>query len=332
MLEAKMDWLAFTIRGVASNEVISQCLQLDFGDFVAVNKGLIGYNSQLCWNDGNIKVLYNQDKNERGVFEHPNNAMGVHVIMTGDGCEQYSLLADWSELFTRIKALDYHITRLDLAIDDLNNTLIEFDKLHQYAVAGCYTSRWSIWKEIFTYKTKNNEAIGRTLYFGSPKSDLQCRIYDKALESGLAEENWTRIELTYKNDHASNVFNFLHDGKGIGEVVRSTLSKYLTFRTPNFQDKNKSRWPVVSWWAQFIKEAESLQMTTGKLKSQKSIEQMQEWLEKQISPTLAAVMLANKGDMTWFYTLLDKGKMKFKKKHLDAIKNFVASIEESENQ
>src|SRR5699024_12616726 len=55
-------------------------------------------------------------------------------------------------------------------------------------------------------------------------------------------------------------------------------------------DQNKSRWPTANWWNLLLSNVEELQLTIKK--EPKSIEDMTAWVDRQISPTIAAIMKA----------------------------------------
>ena len=107
-------------------------------------------------------------------------------------------------------------------------------------------------------------------------------------------------------------------------ALRETLNNYIRFLEPTDTDVNRSRWPSAPWWATFIDEAGQLSLTTTP--ADRSIEDMRSWIERQISPTLATILLADKGEMGWLKDALITGKGRLKPKHYEAIEQYLADL------
>ena len=58
-------------------------------------------------------------------------------------------------------------------------------------------------------------------------------------------------------------------------------------------------------------------------KEQKSIDDMKDWLERQIAPTIAAVLTANEGDLSWLHEIIGKGAQRLSQRHRDAIAQYL---------
>ena len=328
-LTAKVDWLEFTIKNHTATCIIENLLLLSEADFTALPKGRYGYSHQLKWSKGNLFVLYNED-------ESPLSDMGVHVLLSGSGCDTYSVHRELLDLMQAVVCHQcYKFTRIDLAIDDMQGELLVFDRIHHHATAGLYTSRWAVWNEVLTHKTSDNTYVGRTLYFGSRSSDIFCRVYDKTLEQLYKHRNdeeealeipekWTRLEIVYKKERATLLAEHLSETEDLGVALRETLNNYIRFLEPTDTDVNRSRWPSAPWWATFIDEAGQLSLTTTP--ADRSIEDMRSWIERQISPTLATILLADKGEMGWLKDALVTGKGRLKPKHYEAIEQYLNDL------
>lgn len=131
---------------------------------------------------------------------------GAHVMITGRGCKEYAVNHDLMALFKRVFTWSHrNFSRIDLALDDIGSKIVNFGQIHEASINGWFTSRWSKWDELNSRQTSTNDFLGQTIYFGSQKSDLYCRIYNKTLERKAnsntddAEtsipEAWTRLEL-----------------------------------------------------------------------------------------------------------------------------------------
>lgn len=324
-LTAIFDWIEFTVLDMPVKDVIDTILALPFDDFTPLEKGRFGYQNQLKWNNGNVFVLFTSLDKEVTEDVRIKESMGVHVMLTGTGCRHYESDHKTLELLRRAYALErVNFSRIDVAIDDYCSKIISYDRINKSALAKTFTSRWSKWDEINSRETSSGDYIGRTMYFGSQVSEIFCRIYDKTLErKAKAEEGeeipeaWTRLEIVYRKERAKKVVEHLIDHQlPIGYVLRGTLKHYLRFLSPS-TDQNKSRWPSAKWWEALLSGVEAIQLTEKK--DTKSIEQMKSWVEKQIAPTMAAILKAHDGDMEWLRQTIVEGSSRLKRHHRDAI-------------
>lgn len=218
MLSVIIDWLEFTVLKCQLDTVM-EILELKIEDFSPLSKGRFGYHHQLKWNDGNVFIMFTSINDRVDADAKINEKSGIHVMITGQGCRQFSTSHNLNELIIALSARDHvNFTRIDLAIDDYESHIINFTCIHDHALRGHFTSRWSKWDEVNSRQTSSNEYLGRTMYFGSQQSDLFCRIYDKTLErKANADEDidteWTRLELVYRKERASMLVKYLVDGE-----------------------------------------------------------------------------------------------------------------------
>ena len=78
------------------------------------------------------------------------------------------------------------------------------------------------------------------------------RIYDKAAERGLPEEqHWVRVELQLRRDRASQ-FAFAAVSEPIGTLFRGVLVNYVRYVDDPGADTNRWRWPMKPYWAELI--------------------------------------------------------------------------------
>ena len=325
-LTVSIDWLEFTILNSQLHQVM-ETLELKWDDFSKLSKGKFGYNNQIKWSDGSIFIMFtakDEDVNEGTLI---NQKAGVHVMLTGQGCRQYSVNHDLLSLIKRLHSLPkVNFSRIDLAIDDFESKIINYDRIHEAAINGHFTSRWSKWDEINSRQTSDNHFLGRTMYFGSQVSEIFCRIYDKTLERKAKSDetdipkNWTRLEMVYRKERATKLVDFLINKQmPIGYVLRGTLKHYLRFVLPS-TDRNKARWSTTAWWEELLSNVDRLQLTIKK--EARTIDDMTAWIDQQISPTLSAILKAQEGDLGWLRNILAKGSKRLSQKHKDAIKQY----------
>lgn len=331
MLSVIFDWVEFTILEVSLKDAF-EILELPFSDFMPLSKGRFGYRNQLKWSMGNVFVMFTAKTDEIDENTLIDSKTGVHVMITGQGCRQYSANQDLLRLVGTLYLLPrVNFSRIDLAIDDYNSQIISYDRINQAALARNFTSRWSKWDEINSRQTSTGAFLGRTMYFGSQASDLFCRIYDKTLERKANAEDerdipksWTRLEVVYRKERATKLVEHLMQGLPIGEALRGTLKQYIRFLKPT-SDTNKSRWPTATWWEIFLQKVESLQLTIKK--ESKSIEDIAAWVDKQIGPSLAAILKAHEGDLDWLRQVIAKGSHRLSRRHIDAINIYKGQLQ-----
>lgn len=329
-LTVSIDWLEFTILNSQLHEVM-KTMELKWDNFSKLSKGKFGYNNQIKWSDGSIFIMFtakDEDVNESTLI---NPKSGVHVMITGKGCHQYSVNHDLISLIKRLYSLPrVNFSRIDLAIDDFESKIINYDRIHEAAINGHFTSRWSKWDEINSRQTSDNHFLGRTMYFGSQVSEIFCRIYDKTLERKAKSDeteipkNWTRLEMVYRKERATKLVDFLvNKNMPIGYVLRGTLKHYLRFILPS-TDRNKARWRTTAWWEELLSSVDRLQLTVKK--EARTIDDMTAWIDQQISPTLSAILKAQEGDLGWLRSILAKGSKRLTQKHKDAINQYLKGM------
>ena len=183
------------------------------------------------------------------------------------------------------------------------------------AKRGNVISKWKTSTEILKRELRDGKIIGHTLSVGSRSSKIYLRIYDKAMEQRVAGP-WYRIELEIKDERAEILQTILLFETGVGRVISGILNQYIRFVIPS-NDTNKSRWKTAPWWTRLVASMDKLQLT--KKPQEKSIEEVREWVKKQIGPTLAMLMIYDEGDMTQLFQTINSGKRRLKQKHMQII-------------
>lgn len=328
-LSVIIDWLEFTALDAQLPDVM-RLLGLKIEDFSMLSKGRFGYHNQAKWKNGNIFLMFTAIEEKDDLLDiKVNLKSGIHVMITGQGCRQYAVNGD---LIMLIRKLHLHervnFSRIDIALDDYKSKVVSYDRIHDEALAGHFTSRWSKWDEITSRRSSDNTYLGRTMYFGSQASDLFCRVYDKTLERIANSDDdkktipdaWTRLEVVYRKDRAKKLVEYLMQGQPLGQVLRGTLAQYMRFLVPA-RDKNKARWPSAPWWDLLLADVDKLTLTVKK--EAKTIDEMVEWVDRQIAPTMAAILTAQGGDLAWLRSILASGSQRLSQKHKDAINQYL---------
>lgn len=229
-----IDWLTFSSKQMSVQDAqqflgMCECTWESLG-------GLNGYRDRLHFHG--ISICYNGRED-----------MGICINLSGSGCRAFETYGtgDWLNTIRVLLADpdDYNITRLDIAYDD-HTGILDIDRLKLDVDEGYFSCKARWWK--IEYGTS-----GTTIYFGSPKSDIRVRIYDKAAERGFSDRHWIRVELQLRDDRARKFLEMVvGNAFDVGGVFSGVIANYLNFKEPSPGDTNKSRWPVAVYWSDFI--------------------------------------------------------------------------------
>lgn len=294
-----IDWLQFTLLRDDGLQVVFRILRLNPSDFERLDKGGLGYKDQLINN--NVRIYFNG-----------NLGMGVNTSISGKGCRYMESqgINLWSLVFRLARSARINITRLDLALD---TDIKLIDKIRASIDSKKYISK----SRSISYICKSGKDSTRTetIYIGSRSSDLMIRIYDKAIEQGLEEQDWERWEIVLKKEKIIEAIPLLK--KDISQTFRNIL--YTYFRPIQKIESNKSRSKVEKWYLKFLGQVEKVSLYRDP--AQKTIEDKWAWVEKQVAPTLALLSLAF--DNTEFLSGLALGNTeRIKKKDLELIEKY----------
>ena len=244
------DWLSFTTNCLDLTGVMS-LLGL-YGLPFQEGKGMHGFRYRKYFEG--ISIHYDRDD---GL---------VWLEMSGTGCrafETYSIHKDWSKLFTEFinEPFSYNVTRLDVAYDDFKGVLNQ-DTMIDYMKNRYLSTKFRDYG-IEHYSFVKDDC---TLFFGSNKSDIYMRCYNKAAERGRDDiPHWVRFELQLRDDRA---YNFIKEymkrytgeiQEPLGHVFASVVQNYVRFVEPS-EDTNKSRWSTAPFWQEFVNSAEDIRL------------------------------------------------------------------------
>ncbi len=206
---------------------------------------------------------YNQCLYYDGISIHIDDDICV-IEMSGKGCrtaEDLNPSLDWFRFISNFDAMiryrndagdppPVHISRLDIAFDDLGNKIVTLPLLQKYVRLGKYVCRAYDIRPI-------PGTCESSIYFGSPGSDRRLRIYDKRLEQrGLdSDVPWVRYEFQLRNDCAlSFYFNLCNCDGDFGKCYFGVLSDFLTFTSQSkfSVGHHTDRLEPVKWWTSLV--------------------------------------------------------------------------------
>jgi phage replication initiation protein len=326
-LSACVDWLSVTFKAVKNPKNIIMLLGLDESLFIPFETGKYGYAYHLRF--GHIAVYYSPEKES------------TFLDISGQGCREFEQNGKypWSTLLALILMNDVNITRLDLAIDDKKG-YFTFAKLKKKIIAAEVRSRFSKARVLEEFRLADGENLGTTIYFGSPASMIQVRIYDKykqilnkkakdkehrkSLADQMDFKSWIRTEMQLRDDRAYLAARLIADNEGFGDnrlavQILGHLRNYILF-VDNNGDKNKSRWPVSPWWEKFLNDVEKLPLSMKMPDA--TIEKARDWLFHSVTANLDTVLAAFDYNLDLLLDFLVTGALKRKKKHENMLKAY----------
>ncbi len=335
-LQVSIDWLSWTFTSSCLPEKAVDIMGYSMNDFYKMPRGMNGYKSQIKHSVYNISVQY-----------EGNADMGVHIDISGSAvsdvllhyqkkrtvCTPFGVSGYEMESFDSTVVIDLlseiqdngHVTRLDLAIDDLGANYFTLPILSDLFTSGSYCSKFRKWTEYKSHQN-GNECLGHTIYLGSRKSDIMIRIYDKQLEQNghlLKQGNppilepWVRWELELKGDRARQAVLFLINGFSVSKLSVGILSQYI--RIIQFDNARKDRCSNSAVWDRFIGDVERLALY--KPSDPKTLEDKEDWLLRQVSRSFATVVHAKSGDISIAYDMLKLGTLRLNSHDRDLIRD-----------
>ena len=341
-LTVSVDYIAFTV--IAPMSVTEVILLMGFvpDDFIDMPKGGFGYKKQLKNESNGISILYDGAED-----------MGIHVNVTGKGVG--SLLQAFSEaqyenspfdnmtaapmsetvlgLFFQEVLKVGQFTRLDAAVDDFGGNFFSpaqvFDLYENHQVI-------SKWRTVRRNDRRSAPKLcdGYTLYFGSRESSLMLRIYDKKLEQNKKlkpdDENfidfdWYRWELEFKEDRANEFAKHVLEGAKLGSIIVGVLAYYV--RIIELDDSNRSRCSNLKKWDDFI--AGITQLRLHVFKKTRTVYDKLAWIENQVSPTLATLLLIHNFDDAFIFDIAQKNKYRISKSDWELIRQHRPDVYEA---
>lgn len=165
------------------------------------------------------------------------------------------------EILARINAPARNITRLDFCanIDRGSPTdLIKHWKKGKVKARG--KKPWE--------RRNYDDWGGRTIYFGSEKSDKLLRCYNKAAQLHLEGGTWTRIELQLRGSPAGRIQKDMSQ-EGVKRVGKQAIRDFVNA-------------PDLEWYQQALEDAET-ELTLTPAKNSSFIR----WLNEQVGPAIA---------------------------------------------
>ncbi|MGX7164699.1 replication initiation factor domain-containing protein [Enterococcus massiliensis] len=324
-IDVCIDYLGVTFKSHDYEELVTELFQINPNHFNLKEGARYGYAATLKCGEIDVLLSPYQDVNADGY--DPSEDSGTMIELKGQGCryvESYLRQQDrtWYDFLETCIALDGHFTRVDLAINDRNG-LLDVPTLIEKCDRDEFTSRFHGFRD---NRTKQWEVSGRTLYLGSPQSEVYFCIYDKAFEQHqkhpeIAIEDQpirTRFEVRLRRKRAAAAIKNLLAERDPEKVVFGIINRYLRFLTPSH--KAKSQWATDPRWDAFIGNyRDKLRLSTNP--EPLSYAHITRWLKKQVAPSLKMLQLIDQyNGTTELKAIIDGGKLT--QRHWDLIHHY----------
>jgi len=194
--------------------------------------------------------------------------LGVHAVWSGkvlDALRQDGYTD--SGIWQVIKLNNGKLSRIDIAVDIIDSKIDVND-----FVLRDYDKVSNLLGSVEISKNDNNE----TIYLGNPKSkSRKLRIYNKAIETGVIDFEWLRIEYEKRRNADILAYTLFQTEATIRSLIKSVVD-YPHWR--EFQD---------------VFNAEITPITRGQAKAQSTTEygDKMNWLVTSCAPLLAKMMV-----------------------------------------
>lgn len=311
----KVDWLQIT-----ENSKKNEFLTLENSGFL---RFLIGigysitnfepispryfYNSGLTL--GRYLNLFFDDPNKELTKTSPRNCM---FQFTGQGSTDLAIKLgryyditdfekNWHYFFADMQEFNLKFTRLDIALDDFNGVL-DFEKIERKLKRREFRSSkrsYNIVKQSGT----DGHAKGETIYLGARKrhqNGYLIRFYDKYAEykdkgavvptqvenmvTGEGTHTWQRYEMELHGSACMNFVSQILEGVTFGYLYKGLMCNAIEFLKVNRKNSNRSFWPVVEWWSDFLEDVEKC--SVAEPERDLDLGRLLRWLRVAVAPSL----------------------------------------------
>lgn len=186
---AFVDWLAFTVwlpHGQPLQwlvDALETTFRVPCRDWQETGRGWNGYTHRV--NLGEFGLLAHGGEMQKG---------SIHVELNARACR---LIEDWNAVRLWGSTYESHITRVDLAHDDLEGEYLNIQTALGWVRSGKFNHGGRPPAAKFIDDMGSNK--GCTLYVGQRASGKLLRVYEKGKELGKQESKWVRAEVELRN-------------------------------------------------------------------------------------------------------------------------------------
>jgi len=303
-VQLSLDWYSVTLHPSAElplgvpEVLLSASLALGYepADWVETERGSYGYEKGMV-GPGGARLWWDAPgRND------------IHVSLPGQACQ----IAGRERMVSFLRFCLGHggkATRCDTAIDDYQHIVSPGQVLETLQGSDTVTHA----QKVLTQQggvVGSKELTGATVYLGAPGSRQRLRVYDKGLESG-GEMDCIRWELESRKEAAETMATALAY-QNWGQVMSSRLVGFVDFRDVDSHSEVEKRERLV--WFQLL--VGLVRKASAYLpKEVRTAEQVVDWLDRSIGPSLAVGMAFWEGDTGRLFEMIERGKRRWKPRH-----------------
>lgn len=223
---------------------------------------------------------------------------GVLYSLSGAGCEKYRVTERLKEILEYVYENGGEVTRLDIAVDVVENDVFTITDFDESFTQNLYVSRKKTLKR-FQEFSETGELKGYTVYLGNPRADtgtqgnIYLRLYRKDLELKSKSQplpTWAgeaeiieRYEISINGKRKTrDVVRLILLGKSLIELHSSLLLNMIRFKKQG-RNKQKTRWKDDPRWLAFLDNQDVFVSTETK---ERNLLKTLEWVKTSVLPTL----------------------------------------------
>jgi len=303
MISNSIDWLSITFDHSS----------LDIDSLVS-SLASASASSSFQYSDGFFRgvqwpLAYSNSRNSFLLGAQPSSSSSFHCFLElrGSFCRTFS----YPDLFSLVSYLstleNCNFTRLDLCLDDYQRR-IDFNSCRLAGLSGSFKP-FRNFKCINSY-FKESATSALTCYFGSTSKLI--RFYNAEVVHGISADRW---ELQLRDQFALSAFNLLSSGWLPSSLILGSIS-----------------FDSLAGWSSLL--SESVSTSVPSLPNFPSLQKSFDFIDKQVSPTLAVLFHAlgpNKFTDYLFNKVIPDGRSRFRPYHLSLIDEFNSLLELSDN-
>lgn len=191
------------------------------------------------------------------LWRKPREAFGwgnVRLHLPGKALSQRSTLEIVGFIQIMVEQYGAKGSRIDICVDD-HNRVASMEDWQSAAAAGNYSGVRS--SREFKSRSLSTTEVGHTVYFGSPASNKQLRVYDKTVES-QGRIDAIRIEVQFRKAAAEAAVQCIlaaseGEGSGCGSQLSRLVTGAVVFPDNATGDKNVNRRSLLPWYRKLVR-------------------------------------------------------------------------------
>lgn len=270
-MSIKIDYISIVFETAMAEEIITRVLGLPVDIFTKCKSKVKHKSYETLYQAGSIKVYGDNKQTEENPL-----GQGCYLVLSGMGCDEIFRILDmhnqtFGDLFEKCErrygADGFHLTRIDIAIDDKNEVpYFTPEQIKRKCEKEEFIANSNSYR--FAESSYGEKETAKTVYIGAGKSQMSYRFYDKDKEVSMKYQkpydeigSWKRTEIQLRDEKAHNfAMLFKENPWNLGKLAFDLLAGNLRFVVPDKKQSNKSRWKTCQFWERFLGAVEPLKL------------------------------------------------------------------------